>query len=94
MTTMTAMQVSKMMKTARQATRFMQAAQWYEWHVDRRTVVETAYGPDHAEGYVQEKMGKLSKYGLLGLFAEMGARQRSRLVVAIIERYGEDAGIL
>ena len=74
--------------------KFMQAAQWYEWNVSRRGIIEVAYGPDHAEGYLKEKVGKLAKYGLLGLFAEMDSAARRRLVKAIIDTYGHDAGLL
>jgi hypothetical protein len=74
--------------------KFMQAAQWYEWNVRLRDIIEIAYGPDHAEEYYKEKADKLVKYGLLGLFAEMDPSGRRRLVNAILDRYGQDAGLL
>ena len=74
--------------------KFMQAAQWYEWNVNRRAIVEVAYGTDHADDYLVEKEIKLVKSGLLGLFAEMDTASRSRLVTDILDRYGWDAELM
>tara|TARA_R100000008_G_scaffold67928_1_gene45050 strand:+ start:236 stop:535 length:300 start_codon:yes stop_codon:yes gene_type:complete len=74
--------------------KFMQAAQWYEWNINRRTIVTTAYGVDHDDGYINEKVSKLAKYGLLGLFAEMDTPARQRLVNDILDRYGWDAELV
>ena len=73
--------------------RLLQAAMWYEWNTNGKTIIEAAYGTNHTQGYLNGKMAKLRKGGLLALYSILDNEGRRRLVDAIIERYGNHAGL-
>ena len=69
---------------------FLYALALYEHNVHKDLIISDCYG-EHSEGYLEDKLNELCKYGLFYVYGKLDLTNRERLLEAIERRYGDES---